>query len=191
MPSIDLLITQLSAVNAISEIDRQIISDAFEVRCYKEGNILSKGDAICRELFFVLDGVLRIVKINEKGNELTHFFVKEGQFCTILHSFDNEVIAEEGIQAACDVKVLAISKANLTKLYECLPYLKAIIDQITQHRLLEKIRIRNSYLGEESASRYQLFLQQQPDIAQRVALKDIASYLGITPQSLSRLRKNF
>jgi len=184
------LITYLQLFQPVAESDQQLISAAFQYKRFKESEELFQGGHICRDLFFVCDGVLRIVKVNEKGSELTHFFVKENQFCTILHSFDNEVIAEEGIQAACDVEVLAISKKELQKLYQQIPYLKPLIDQITQQRLLDKIRLRNSYLGEDSAGRYQLFIMQQPDIALRVPLKDIASYLGITPQSLSRIRKS-
>jgi CRP-like cAMP-binding protein len=55
---------------------------------------------------------------------------------------------------------------------------------------MEKVRLRNSYLGQEADYQYRLFVAQQPDIALRVAVKDIASFLGITPQSLSRIRKN-
>jgi CRP-like cAMP-binding protein len=68
--------------------------------------------------------------------------------------------------------------------------LKSLIDEINQQRLLEKIKTRNAYLGLDSAARYRLFLNTQADIALRVSLTDIASYLGITPQSLSRIRKD-
>ena len=169
--------------------ERELINAAFEVRAFKEGDHLFKGGKVCRELFFVCNGVLRIVIVNNKGVELTHFFVKEDQFCTILNSFTNEVIADEGIQAACYAEVLAISKARLFALYQQVPGLKEVIDKVMQQRLIDKIQTRNAYLGEDAETRYHLFMQQQPDIAMRVPLKDVAGYLGITPQSLSRIRK--
>jgi CRP-like cAMP-binding protein len=86
--------------------------------------------------------------------------------------------------------VSAIHKARLLELYKRLPYLGGLIDRITQQRLLDKIRIRNAYLGQDASSRYRLFMTQEPEIALRVPLNDIASYLGITPQSLSRIRRN-
>ena len=141
-------------------------------------------------MFFIGKGVLRIVVINEAGNEVTHFFLKENQFCSILNSFNNQVIAHESIQAACDAEVLAISRAALDKLYNQLPYLKLLITQVTQQALLDKIAIRTAYLGQDSTTRYKMFMMRQPEIALRVPLSDIASYLGITPQSLSRIRKN-
>jgi len=166
-----------------------LILSAFEPRTFKEGETLFKGGKVCREMFFILSGVLRIVMVNDKGVDVTHFFLAENRLCTILNSFNNEVPAEESIQAACDTEVLAISRERLFELYKRLPYLQDLITRITQQSLLDKIGIRNAYLGEDSAARYRLFLSTQPDIARRVSLKDVASYLGITPQSLSRIRK--
>src|SRR5258708_34674550 len=106
---------------------------------------------------------------NEKGVDVTHFFSKENQLCTILHSFNNQAPAHERIQAACDAEVLAITKSRLLDLYRELAYMKGLIDQITQQRLLDKIHTRNAYLGEDSASRYKLFRMHQPEIALHVS----------------------
>ncbi|RFZ91987.1 Crp/Fnr family transcriptional regulator [Mucilaginibacter conchicola] len=184
------LISFLQQHRFFSAEEQDAIAAAFERRRYKEGDQLLNTGQICRELFFICDGVLRIMATNQKGVELTHFFLKEGSFCTILYSFNNDIPADEGIQAACDTEVLVINKTKLTELYTEVPGLKELIDRITQEKLLEKIKIRNAYLGEESEARYHLFLKQQPDVARRVPLKDIAGYLGITPQSLSRIRKS-
>ncbi|MDB5060345.1 MAG: Crp/Fnr family transcriptional regulator, partial [Mucilaginibacter sp.] len=97
------LIAFLQQHRFFSADEQQLIKDSFEPRSYKEGGQLFKGGNICRELFFVCNGVLRIMVTNQNGVELTHFFLKEDMFCTILHSFNNEVPATESIQAACDV----------------------------------------------------------------------------------------
>jgi len=183
------LIAFLQPFRPITDEDKGIIAAYFTPRVFKEGDYLFKGRKICNELFFVITGILRIVVINEKGIEVTHFFIKENIFCTILNSFDNQLPADESIRAASDTEVLAITRTGLLALYKELPYMKELIDRITQQRLLDKIRIRNAYLGQDSASRYKLFMEQEPDIARQVPLKDIASYLGITPQSLSRIRR--
>jgi CRP-like cAMP-binding protein len=182
-------ITFLRLFRPITAEDEELITSYFEPKVFKEGDTLFKGGKICQEMFFVTNGILRILATNEKGVEVTHFFVKENQLCTILHSFNNQAPAEESIQAACDTEVLAVTKSRLLDLYRQIPYLKELIDHITQQRLLDKIQTRNAYLGEDSVGRYKLFIMQHPDIALRVPLKDIASYLGITPQSLSRIRK--
>ena len=184
------LIKYLQLLTAIPEKDQELISAAFKRRVAKEGEYLFTGGRVCAEMFFICSGVLKITVTNEKGADITHYFIRENQFCTILNSFNNEVIATENIIAACDVDVLIVSKKELHSLYQELPYLKTLIEQIAQQRLLDKIQLRNSYLGKDSATRYKLFMMQQSDIALRVSLQDIASYLEITPQSLSRIRRN-
>ncbi len=184
------LVTFLKTFSQFRDADTALVAAATERRTYHEGDYLFKSEKICREMFFVCKGVLRVMVVNEQGHEVTHFFLKENQFCTILNSFNNRVVAHESIQAACDAEVLVISRKNLDQLYIQIPYLKELITQITHQGLLDKIALRNSYLGHDSTARYKLFLSQQSLVASQVQLGDIASYLGITPQSLSRIRKN-
>lgn len=186
----DKLISFFQLFRHLPDEDQALITEAFTYKEFHEGDYLFKAVKVCQEYFFILDGILRIVVRNEKGNEVTHYFLKENQFCTILNSFNNLVPAQESIQAACPVKVLSVTKTNLQALYQKIPYLKALIDEIAQKALLDKINLRNAYLGQDSTARYNNFLIRQPEIATRVQLTDIASYLGITPQSLSRIRKN-
>ncbi len=184
------LISYLQLFRHLNDDEQRLIEAAFVSRHFKEGESLFVSGKVCREMFFICKGILRIMAMNEKGNEVTHFFLKENQFCTILNSFNNSVPADESIVSACDAEVLVIGKNKLEKLYAELPFLKELITQITQQALLDKIQIRNSYLGQDSSTRYQLFMMRQPEIALRVPLSEIASYLGITPQSLSRIRRN-
>ena len=184
------LIDFLQLIRPIEKEDQLIIGEAFIRRSIPEGECLSQPGTINRNLFFICEGVLRIVKQNEKGNPVIHFFLKGNQFCTILKSFTEGIAAEESIEAACNTEIMTISKSRLMALYEKLPYVKVMIDETIQATLLEKINIRNRYLGLDSAMKYRLFLTTQSDIALKISLSDIASYLGITPQSLSRIRKN-
>ncbi len=174
----------------IPEADVAVIEQALAFRKVAEGDVLFTGGQVCREMFFICKGVLRIVAQNEKGNLVTYFFLKENQFCCILNSFNNNIPATEGIEAACDAEIIVIKKQKLINLFEQLPYLKELINGIVTQALLEKIQIKNGYFNEDAATRYRNFLMRQPDIALRVSLSDIASYLGITQQSLSRIRRN-
>ncbi|HTD40204.1 MAG TPA: Crp/Fnr family transcriptional regulator [Mucilaginibacter sp.] len=186
----EIFISYLSLFRNISKDDATIIEKELESRKVVEGEVLLDEGQMCREMFFVCKGVLRIVAQNEKGNKMAYFFLKENQFCSILNSFNNNVPSIEGIEAACDAEIIVLKKQKLLSLYEKLPYLKELITGITTQALLDKIQVRNSYLGEDASVRYRNFLVRQPDIARRVSLSDIASYLGITQQSLSRIRKN-
>lgn len=109
---------------------------------------------------------------------------------TFLYSMYGNVPAVQGLQAACVAEVMMINYEQLTDLYRQLPYLRALIDEIAQLSMAEMVTIKNVYMFGEASDKYQNFLQRQPDVAKRVALNDIASYLGITPQSLSRIRRS-
>ncbi|QNK64414.1 cyclic nucleotide-binding domain-containing protein [Pedobacter sp. PAMC26386] len=174
----------------IDRADQETICKNIQFRKVIEGEVLLQEGKLAKELFFVCKGILKIVTINEKGNSVTQFFLKEHRFCTILNSLNNNVPANESIVAACDAELIVFSKDILLQLYVTIPYLKDLIGGIIQQGLLDKIQIRNSYMGEGATIRYQKFISQQPDIALRVPLSDVASYLGMTQQSLSRIRKN-
>jgi CRP-like cAMP-binding protein len=186
----DPFINFLRLFKNIPQADAALIESELSYRKVTEGEVLFDEGQICKEMFFICKGVLRIVSQNEKGNKMAYFFLKENQFCSILNSFNNNIPAAEGIEAACDAELIVLKKQKLLSLYEKLPYLKELITGITTQSLLDKIQVRNSYLGEDASMRYRNFLMRQPEIALRISLSDIASYLGITQQSLSRIRKN-
>ena len=183
------LINYLLSLRPLTETEKRVIGAAFQAGHFAEGDYLFRGGRVCTEFFFVVSGIVRMVDVNDKGVEVTHFFVHENQFCTILASFNNETVAEDSIQCCTDVSVLSIEKERLLALFAVLPFMEGLITRVNQERLLDKIRLKNIYSGEDSTGRYRLFLQEQPEIANRVPLGQVASYLNITPQSLSRIRR--
>ncbi|TLV02736.1 Crp/Fnr family transcriptional regulator [Dyadobacter luticola] len=183
-------LTFLQSHYPIPKSDLQIIANHLSTRTVEAKTILLREGATAQEMFFICEGILKIVTNNEKGNAVTQFFLKENQFCTILDSFENGVAAQESIVAAIDCELVVLQKQKLLRLYQQLPYLKELIQNITRRALLAKIAVRNAYMGENAASRYETFLARQPEIALRVPLGDVASYLGIAQQSLSRIRRN-
>ncbi|MBB6131627.1 Crp/Fnr family transcriptional regulator [Mucilaginibacter lappiensis] len=184
------LISYFQQFRYISDEDALLILEAFQLKSFKEGEYPFKGHRVCSEMYFVCKGVVRIATHNERGVDITHFFYPENHLCTILQSFNEGSITPTAIQACCDAEIMVITKTRLVALYTQLPYLHEVIDHVNQQHLIHKVNVRNRYLGEAAEEQYRLFVEQNPDIALRVPLKDIASYLGITPQSLSRIRKN-
>lgn len=183
------LVAILRSFKPITEEQAAIILSAFQSRKIKEGGFVFKGGKVCRELYFIVSGVLRVVSNTDKGTDLTYYFMRDGQFCTILQSFDEASVTQDSIQACCDSDLLSISKKDLLLLYQQLPFMTDLMLQVHQQRLLEKVRLKNAYAGASAAERYRIFLAEQPEIAHRVPLNHIASYLNVTPQSLSRIRR--
>ncbi|OWU91571.1 Crp/Fnr family transcriptional regulator [Flavobacterium sp. WLB] len=180
----------LDLFHEISLEDKNSIAQYLEYRTVKEGEILIEENKIANEIFFVCNGVLKIASVSDKGNDVIHFFFGENHFCTILKSFTENIVSQDIVQAACDSEIIVLERSKLESLIKDLPYFKPMLDTIFQQALLNKVELRNFYLGTDATSRYQKFIERQPNIASRVSQTDIASYLGIAKQSLSRIKKN-
>ncbi|MDJ1486024.1 Crp/Fnr family transcriptional regulator [Cytophagaceae bacterium YF14B1] len=180
----------LELIQKISPQEKEIICQNIEYRKIKESEILLQEGAIAKELFFICKGVLKLANVSEKGNEVVRYFLDEGQFCSNLKSFNENHVSNYRIQASCETEIIVFKRDKLFFLYQAIPYFKELLGRICQRALFDNIHIRNAYLGEDATARYQKFILQQSSIALRVSLRDIAAYLGITQQSLSRIRKN-
>ena len=183
------LLSFLQAFGTIRPGDQAKLLAAWEPRVLSAGEWLVREKQVAREVFFVQQGVLRIASSRPNGQDVTHYFQRQNQCCTLLPSYVQQVPATAGIQAACATRVLASTHTRLTALCQELPYLLPIFEHVQRHELVEKVRLRSQYQGYNARARYLAFLQWQPEVARQVPLALIASYLGITPQSLSRLRK--
>ncbi|AFD05738.1 Crp/Fnr family transcriptional regulator [Solitalea canadensis] len=179
----------LSQFRKFSEQELKLIQSQLVFRTVKENEILLERGAICREIIFVNHGVLRTYINNNDGEELTHYFIKENQFIADIESFNSLTPATESIQAICDSDLIILSRKGIDFLLSTITQWQETMLQIAQKSLMEKIYTRNAYLGVDATSRYLKFIEEQGDIALRVPQSIIASYLGITPQSLSRIRK--
>lgn len=181
----------LQSLHPITEGDWDLLSAGLSVRTVKEGTVLLPEGKVAKEMFFVSKGVLRLVKHADTGEDITLFFLKENKCATVLDSYSQGIPAMYGLEAACDAELVVLHKEQLLRIYEKIPYLHALITGINQQVLMEKMQTRNEYTGLDATQRYRHFMQREPDIAARVPLSTIASFLGITQQSLSRIRKNY
>lgn len=185
----DKLVNYLKLYTSFTESEESLIREQFPTATYKEGEYLCQIGEVCRTINFICSGVLRIFSTTERGVEKTHFFLKENQLCCVLESFTEQIPSMSAIEAACETEVILIHRHAMNNVFAKIPRLEALLNQIIQRSLIEKISMRNEYLGENATARYQKFLIRQPDISTRVSMSHIASYLNITPQSLSRIRK--
>ena len=142
---------------------------------------------ICRHLYFLEQGALRGF-YNLDGKEITHWFAFAPEFVTSFHSFITRQPAVESIQLLEGSILWAISKENVTRLMNSYHEIERLV-RIAYEGYY--IRLEERFVNEQfktAAERYQNFLQQTPHILERVPLGYIASYLGITQETLSRIR---
>ncbi|WP_443944778.1 Crp/Fnr family transcriptional regulator [Pedobacter sp. AW1-32] len=156
----------------------------------KKGAYFSEAGKISTELGYITDGVFRTCYYDKTGNSYTRYFVYEGRFIVDINSFLDGLPAAEYIEAVTDCTVLQFSKAEFTELSLAIPGWTDIFSKITSYVLENKMRASSNMLVQDAQTRYLHFLKHYPGLPNRVPLNMLASYLGITPTSLSRIRKN-
>ena len=163
------------------------ISECFEKIIIEKDEIVLQEGKICKYLYFVETGLLHFY-INKDGNDITKFFTEAPYFFTSQASFNSQKPSKENIQTIEKSVIWQISyeQANdLYKLKSWTDFARKIIQEVQffTEEILEELQTETAEL------RYGKMLQNSPALLQRIPLKYLASFLGIAPQSLSRIRK--
>ncbi|WP_194778561.1 Crp/Fnr family transcriptional regulator [Pararhodonellum marinum] len=167
-----------------------LIKSKTEIRSLKRGEYFSEAGKTANNVGFILEGIFRVCYYNKEGNEITRYFIDENNFLVDLNSFSYQIPSSEYIQAVTDVELVVFKRSSLSDLANTIVGWDKITNQITTKALLDKVSRISPMVAEDATTRYQNFLQQYPKMALRIPLSYLASYLGITQQSLSRIRKN-
>lgn len=158
------------------------------VNCLK-GHTLIKAGCVERKLYFIKKGIVRAFSDSEKG-EITFWFGEEGETAISMKGYVQNERGYENIQLLEDCELYAIDIKDLNHLYENDIHLANWGRKFAENEILKmEHRIISRELLEAS-ERYKVLLNNSPNLVRRVPLKYIASYLGITQVSLSRIRKN-
>jgi CRP-like cAMP-binding protein len=166
-----------------------ILSKAETLELHKD-DYFSEAGKIPRHVGFILEGIVRFCYYNNKGEEITHSFVDENNFVSDQQKFEAQVVASDYVQAVTPCKMLVFSKKSWDEIGNTIVGWDAIITRITKNCLLKAIERRSPLVSEDATTRYLSFIEQFPGLVNRVPLSHVASYLGITQQSLSRIRRN-
>ena len=182
----------LDTLRSTGQFNDQEISHCFgyfEKKIFKKKqNYLTAGE-ICNNKGIVNKGCFRRFITDEQGKEVILNFALEDWWIGDLDSFNNQKPTEYTVQALEDSEVLCISRVNHIILSEVMPKYKSFHEEKTKrshYATLKRLTTAQSGSPEE---KYLLLIKQQPQLFQRVPMHCIASYLGIEPESLSRLRK--
>ena len=188
--SINPLLEYFNGLIPLNEKEIKLVSEYFKPRLYRSRQyILQEGD-ICTKFNFVVRGCIRMYKVDDKGNTHILQFTAENRWLTDLGSFHEKRESKLNIDALEDTMVLQISYENLIELYKQAPkfdrIFRVLIEKsfvLLQERLLQNI----SSTAEE---RYLSFMRMYSHLSNRLPQTQIAAFLGITPEFLSRIRNN-
>lgn len=181
------LISHLRTYNDLSAEAENALRECFHELVFSKNDFLITEGKTCRHLYFLEKGALRGYYLDD-GKEVTHWFAFENDFLTSFHSFITQQPTVENLQLIEGSVLWAITKTDLNRLlnqYHELEKLLRIAYEKYYIRLEEKFI--NSHFT-TAAERYERLLDQQPHILERVSLGQIASYLGISQETLSRIR---
>lgn len=168
--------------------EKQIIESYFSVRQLPKKFTLIKTGKIARELYFINKGLLRLYYTKET-EDITAFIFREHLFASSYDSFLRQAPSIQGLDTLEDSELLVITFDDLNTLYKKVPRMETLARKIAEQRFINAQLILSSYILDSPEERWKKFEATNGDLLLRVSHHMIASFLGITPVSLSRIRK--
>lgn len=184
------LIAYLLQYGTLTQQQTKLIASKTSIRTLKSGDYFSQAGTTSNEVGFVLKGIFRICYYNNEGDVITRYFVDENNFLVDLNSYTYQIPSSEYIQAITTTELIIFKRQDLVEIATTIIGWDIMISKITTKAFLDKVSRISPMLAEDASTRYNNFLERFPKLAARIPLSYLASYLGITQQSLSRIRKN-
>jgi len=174
----------------ITEEQFKVIEKVMDKKLVKKKKDLLAAGEVSRYIYFVEKGCLRSYIVDKDGIEQVMQLVTEEHWIGDLYSFVTQMHGTITIEAIEDTEVLMLSYTDLEILYDEIPALERFFRKLIQRAYVAVQQRLNSAYSASAEERYRELIRLRPEIAKRVPLIYIASYLGITPESLSRIRKS-
>lgn len=185
----NLLYKNISRYIDLSDEEFNQFSLPFQLKSFKKKETVLKEGDYCLFEGFVLNGCFKIYYLNENGFEQTLYFAVAGWWITDIDSLLNDVPSILNIEALMDSEVLMISKKDKEALYEIMPQIEKLFRIMNQRSSVALQRRILSLTGKTADKRYLEFLEKYPGLEQKLTQQQVASYLGITHEFLSKIRK--
>lgn len=185
----DLLLSHIQNKVDLPEEQRNQIMSFFTPKKLRKKQYLLQESDICKCLSFVSKGLLKSYVLDEKGNERINMFAFEGWWISDFNSFIHQENAVLNIDAVEETEVLMITLDDYERMMVEIPVMDRYFRILYQNSLVTKdyrLMVSNSFTAEE---KYMQLAQRSPEIIKRVPHNLIASYLGLAPETVSRIRK--
>lgn len=189
MQSSSPLLPILNETHALTDEETEEICSSFGEHVVKKNRFFLEAGQRCTRIGFLCTGILCSFIYDEEGHEVVKHFPEPRQFFTDLESYEKEQPAKLNIIALTDTTILSISKQENDALQKRIPKWELLMGLFASKALNHMIQMQNFLHFGSAADKYRHLVQNYPNLARHVPLKYIASYLGITQSSLSRLRR--
>lgn len=185
--------TFIDYVLQFSNLNKQQIdlikSKATTIELRKDDYYWEAGKSV-NKVGFLTDGVIRVFYYNNRGEEITRYFIDENHIILPGNTMDEIYTPSEYLSAITDCRLVLFSRKDWKEISQIIIGWDTIIQKISAKYHHEKMARRSELVSQDGTERYLDFIQKFPTLVNRVPLSFIASYLGITQSSLSRIRKN-
>ena len=178
----------ITSRTVISEKEMDLICSFFTPLNTKRNEILVRYEEICQQYYFVNKGCIRLFTINKEGTETSRFFAFEGGFGTALPSFIDQQPAFEYLQTIEKSELLVISRTDFYHLVATLPEFALLYREILELGFITAQKRIYGFQGFDALEKVKWIIENQPHFLLRVSNKMAASYLGISPSTLSRIK---
>ena len=185
----DLLITNISKHISLTAEEIDFFTSLLKARFLASGEFLLREGDICKYESFVTKGCLKTYYVDENGFEHIIDFSIEEWWADDLYSLLTQTASKSNIKAIENTDILQIGKTDLELLYQKIPKFERFFRILFQNAYITQREQINLALSASARERYLLFIKKKPYAEKRFSQKDIASYLGVTPQFLSTLKK--
>lgn len=183
------LLKVISQKVSLAQTDIDLCKACFELVLFPKNRVIEEAGTVPRYLYFVVKGFMRLFHHNENGDEVTTHINCPPGFLTSYFHFINQTVADENVECITECELLRITKANLDQLVSQSPAFKDFSILVFQQSLAYN-EIRSRELATLTAEqRYKKLIENYPGIIHHVPVQYIASFLGMKPESLSRIRK--
>ena len=174
----------------LSAKDETLLSSKLTTEQFEKGDLILQQNKVCKNLKFVISGVFRVYQINE-GKEITSYFNYKDRnpFVASFISLLTGNPSTEIIECIVPGKLITIPYQDWTNLYEISHELTTFGRKMAEYNYVLAMERIESLQYQSASDRYQIFLKHYPNLLNQIPHHYIASYLGITPESLSRIRK--
>ncbi|MFK5879847.1 MAG: Crp/Fnr family transcriptional regulator [Flavobacteriaceae bacterium] len=175
-------------INLTKQQEEYLLS-IIKTKKYSKNSYFLKPSQICSVIGYIEKGLVRIFNINSLGDETTNWLATDDELVTEILSFINQEPTQEYIQCIEETTIVYITYKDLQDIYEIIPQMHIYTKLINEDLLVnvKKYILSNIHLSAEE--RYEQLLQFRPKLIQKTPLKHIASFLGITDSTLSRVRR--
>jgi len=183
-----LLLENINKIVTLTPEEEQLILTQVEVKYYKAKSMLLKAEEVSRNTYFVQRGVVRSFTINDQIIEHVLHFACEGWWIGDMYSYIAEKPGNLFIEVLEDAEIVCVSKETHQLLYQKIPKLERFFRILAENSLVAHQERLIDNLSLTAEERFEKFCSKYPTLIQRVPQKQVASFIGVTPEFFSKMK---